>query len=408
MTDKTVSSEPVSTAGLQVEEPLDIERIELTSRMRMPAASLGWETGNAGLDPLELPPDGDLEFDFEEEAAAADGRDLAPPAASEQRLELENLNLAAELAALRGAAALRERALEEQLERQAELLEEREIELFRQSAQISSLTLERDGLHARLQESGTPVPLLAPQPARSDDHVARLKERLDERGRALAVAREEIDRLRREGATLAAALQERAEQVNRLLDQLKRHDARRRFDGDFRRAFARLLRGRRKSANDDAQPRPRGDAQFMGAAAEPTVVLDSVPLPRREAPVPPQPVESRRGELEAAAATRRYLVPLEASSTGVYELTEGRHYVGRGAEASLRLVDSTVSRLHAVLRLEGERVLVQDAASTNGVYVNGQRVRSAELQDFDTVAFGEVGYLFRLGTAVGDKSRRDQ
>jgi hypothetical protein len=371
-------AEPVSTAGLQVEEPLEIEDIELTSRMRTLTVSPDW-----GLD----------------------------DSAGEQRLERENLDLVAELAALRQAAAARERALQEQLAQQSELIEERDAELFRQAAQISSLTLERDGLHARLHASGEPVETPATlAPSRTEEYVRRLKARLDERGRALKVAREDLDRLRLEGARLVAALQERTEQVERLLDQLKGREARRRFDGDFRRAFLRLLGGRRGVEREVAHSRSRDDEHFMGAGTAQTVVLDPPPQPEppAEAPVPPVLAESVARPEVTGAAPRRFLLPLDQDRARPYEVTDARVYVGRGAEASLRLVDATVSRLHAVLRVEDDRVVVEDAASTNGVYVNGRRVRSAELQDFDTVAFGEVGYLFRLGPAAEDASQREQ
>jgi hypothetical protein len=402
-------TEPVSTAGLQVEESLEIENIELTSRMRTLNLSPGWGALDSASEPVELITDDSMDYDFGNEVATADADASTPPESREEDLEVESLSLVAQLATLRNAAAARERALQEQLARQQELLDEQDAELFRQAAQISSLTLERDGLHARLQDSGEPVEAPAALvPSRTEEYVRRLKARLDERGRALKVAREDLDRLRLEGTRLVAALQERTQQVERLLDQLKGREARRRFDGDFRRAFVRLLRGRRGAASDAESSRPREDEHFMGAAAEATMVLNPPPPPQPEAPVRPVPVESVAKDHAAGAVPRRFLLPLDQDRARPYEVTDGRVYVGRGAEASLRLVDATVSRLHAVLRVEDDRVIVEDAASTNGVYVNGRRVRSAELQDFDTVAFGEVGYLFRLGPAAEGVSPREQ
>jgi hypothetical protein len=409
--------EEVPTSGLQVEEPLEVESIELTSRMRGPAATGGWETVRPGGEPIDLLPDADFAFSLDDGDAAA----AAPPdSLREQRLEQESLQLAAELAALREAGAERERLLESRLVELAARLEEREAEITDQSAQIASLTLERDGLRARLEHSPTPPPSwLERQPPREDPgrQVASLKARLEERGRALAVAREEIEGMRAERGRLAEALAERAKQVARLLDELNRREARRRFDGDFRSALQRLIgaarrRKDRDSAGADAPAGPAGapdeaaaeERQFLGAAATETVVIDPPPSPAIPAPAEPvtPPVEPGR------ATPRRFLLCMEPGSGEAHELTGSRMYVGRAPEAGIHITDTTVSRVHAVLCLDGEQVVVEDAASTNGVFVNGARVRVAVLNDYDTVTFGNVSYLFRLGPAVEESSLRGQ
>lgn len=396
--------EELPTAGLQVEETTEIEDIELTARMTGPVPGLGWETSASGGEALALLPADDFAFELEGAEAAA----AAPPSPREQRLERENLELAAELAALRSTGAERVRLLEEQLVQLAARLEEREQEIVEQSAQIASLTLERDGLRARLDGSPTPPPSwLEGRPARDSLQVESLKARLEERGRALAVLREEMEELKAERARLAEALADRARQVARLLDELNRREARRRFDGDFRSALRRLVAAARRKG-DAAPAAAEPDRHYLGAAAE-TIVPDAPAAPVVEPPAPvaepgppPPPADPER------ATPRRFLLPMDPGSAEAHELSGDRVYVGRAPEAGLRITDATVSRIHAVLRLDGERVVVEDAASTNGVFVNGRRVRSAVLSDFDTVSFGNVSYLFRLGPAAEGGSPRDQ
>ena len=55
-----------------------------------------------------------------------------------------------------------------------------------------------------------------------------------------------------------------------------------------------------------------------------------------------------------------------------------------------------VSGKHAELRLEGGRPVVRDLKSTNGTFVNGQRVESAALGPDDEVALGAGGPAFRV------------
>ena len=50
----------------------------------------------------------------------------------------------------------------------------------------------------------------------------------------------------------------------------------------------------------------------------------------------------------------------------------------------MRLSDTGVSRAHAELVVDGDRVRVHDLGSTNGTSVNGRRVDGAALSDGDT------------------------
>jgi hypothetical protein len=64
--------------------------------------------------------------------------------------------------------------------------------------------------------------------------------------------------------------------------------------------------------------------------------------------------------------------------------------VGRSTESEIFLVDPSVSRNHAVLELRGDEVIVRDAGSTNGTFVNGERVQLRTLRPGDRVAFGKT------------------
>jgi pSer/pThr/pTyr-binding forkhead associated (FHA) protein len=55
-----------------------------------------------------------------------------------------------------------------------------------------------------------------------------------------------------------------------------------------------------------------------------------------------------------------------------------------------------VSRLHAVIRVEDGRHVVEDRDSTNGTWVNGSRVRRVVLVDGDEIQFGRQGPVARF------------
>lgn len=64
--------------------------------------------------------------------------------------------------------------------------------------------------------------------------------------------------------------------------------------------------------------------------------------------------------------------------------------VGRSRESDIFLVDPSVSRNHAMLELHEDHVIVRDAGSTNGTFVNGERVQLRALRPGDRVAFGKT------------------
>ena len=54
-----------------------------------------------------------------------------------------------------------------------------------------------------------------------------------------------------------------------------------------------------------------------------------------------------------------------------------------------------MSRRHAEIRQEGATFWVVDLDSTNGIEVNGRRLKRAKLEDGDRVAMGSTELTFR-------------
>ncbi|KPK58543.1 MAG: hypothetical protein AMK73_09195 [Planctomycetes bacterium SM23_32] len=71
-------------------------------------------------------------------------------------------------------------------------------------------------------------------------------------------------------------------------------------------------------------------------------------------------------------------------------LYEGeRLTVGRDPDVcDITLMDPAVSRKHCSLSKEGGRVRVEDLGSSNGTFVNDNRVETAELRRGDKLRFG--------------------
>jgi Protein of unknown function (DUF3662)/FHA domain len=76
------------------------------------------------------------------------------------------------------------------------------------------------------------------------------------------------------------------------------------------------------------------------------------------------------------------------------EVKERRIVIGRSRDCDIQLADANVSRRHAELRQEGASYWIVDLGSTNGMEVNGKRVKRAKLRDGDTITLGETEITF--------------
>jgi len=71
-----------------------------------------------------------------------------------------------------------------------------------------------------------------------------------------------------------------------------------------------------------------------------------------------------------------------------------RVLLGRSRECDIQIEDPNVSRRHAELRQEGSSYWIVDLDSTNGVEVNGRRVKRAKLDEGDTFTVGSTVVTF--------------
>jgi len=69
--------------------------------------------------------------------------------------------------------------------------------------------------------------------------------------------------------------------------------------------------------------------------------------------------------------------------------------MGRAVENEIVILDKRSSREHAVIRREGRRSILEDQGSTNGTYLNGERLQHAvQLRDGDQIRVGDIAFTF--------------
>ncbi|MBN1609906.1 MAG: FHA domain-containing protein [Polyangiaceae bacterium] len=129
----------------------------------------------------------------------------------------------------------------------------------------------------------------------------------------------------------------------------------------------------------------------------------------RQSPIPPSAarsgVDPEQVPPDAPRALAGFLVSFEGDALGQFwPFHQGRNEVGRlGANPSLDLAldHPTTSSRHAVLlaSVRPTRAKIEDVGSTNGTYVNGERITPGvkqELHDGDYVRFGGFTTTIKL------------
>ena len=126
---------------------------------------------------------------------------------------------------------------------------------------------------------------------------------------------------------------------------------------------------------EDESPRP--------APAMPAPAMPAPAVPAAQAPPPP------------SAAPRGAATVTLAGSPDAAVLDGERATVGRLASCDITLADANVSREHAAFVHEGAGWAIEDLDSTNGTYLNGERVTYARLCDGDVISVGASELTYR-------------
>jgi hypothetical protein len=103
-----------------------------------------------------------------------------------------------------------------------------------------------------------------------------------------------------------------------------------------------------------------------------------------------------RSNPSPAPPSPRTQLVLEVNGTR-HPLVPPGFVIGRGTEADLRINDPGVSRMHAEIRVHGagpeQSIDIVDLGSTNGIVVNGQKVRQSVIGDGTRIEIGSTRML---------------
>ncbi len=102
----------------------------------------------------------------------------------------------------------------------------------------------------------------------------------------------------------------------------------------------------------------------------------------------------RRAEPAAESTNVPTLVCLTGDAPKQLALTKKTITIGRGNHCDIQIVTHFVSREHARITTDRGTVILEDLASTNGVFVNSTRIDRHELHHGDLLTIGETQFRF--------------
>jgi len=99
-------------------------------------------------------------------------------------------------------------------------------------------------------------------------------------------------------------------------------------------------------------------------------------------------VLERMLELRSARSVPRVIVTRDGEVVSEHVLTEKQYIIGRTSLADIVVEDSYVSKVHAMLQIYANAVVLLDLNSTNGTTVNSTVVQKTILRDNDIISLG--------------------
>lgn len=99
-------------------------------------------------------------------------------------------------------------------------------------------------------------------------------------------------------------------------------------------------------------------------------------------------VMERIAELRSARSVPRILVTREGDTVAEYELSDREYVIGRNELADIIVEDTYVSKIHAMLKVYSNAVVLLDLNSTNGTTVNSRVVQKTILRNNDVITLG--------------------
>ena len=107
-------------------------------------------------------------------------------------------------------------------------------------------------------------------------------------------------------------------------------------------------------------------------------------------------VEKGRGSGDKSREVCGWIVALNGAHKGEdFRLRVGKNVIGTAADCDIVLTDKKISRKHTTIRYEGGEYQIADLDSSNGCFVNDEKVQKHDLIDNDIIKLGDIEFEFK-------------
>lgn len=277
--------------------------------------------------------------------------------------------------------------LQGEIAARAEDVRIRELEKASALAEVAELRRERDELRRSLEEALRTSERLKGE---ANSHLQLLHVKTSE----LAAARQDLQQQAPALRELEQGLRARDELTAQLRNQLQSvQDEHAILSGQLQKARLRV-----KSLAEQIFHR---DNQIAALKSDLSVHVEALAAIRRDV----SRVDEEPQGQAASAEPQRVLQPVDHDGDAIV-LDRKVITVGRTAENDVCVPSKLISRHHARLLVGPNGVIVEDAGSTNGCFVNGKQIKQQLMRDGDVLEMGDLRY--RLHTPpLNDTRARD-
>ncbi len=106
--------------------------------------------------------------------------------------------------------------------------------------------------------------------------------------------------------------------------------------------------------------------------------------------------EKGRGSTDKSREVCGWMVALNGQHKGEdFRLRVGKNVIGTAADCDIVLTDKKISRKHATIRYEGGEFQIADLDSSNGCFVNDEKIQKHDLIDNDIIKLGDIEFEFK-------------
>ncbi len=96
------------------------------------------------------------------------------------------------------------------------------------------------------------------------------------------------------------------------------------------------------------------------------------------------------------------LAVIAGSQAGsVFTVSKPRIFLGRGSTMDVQIRDAEISRRHAMLEVRGEEATVVDLGSTNGTFLDGEKIERATIKHQQEFTLGSTTLMFLVTPTEG-------